>query len=1026
MNLLRLFALAGMLPVISYGQLTLTGSVRDQNGEPLLGATVRWKENPTVGTQTDEDGRFSLVVTAASGTLIFSYVGFEEKEVAFSEANTTFHITLSTEKELEEVIVIGYGVQRKSDVTGAIASLRARDIEGLPHANLGTSITGKASGLYIKTPSGTPGAGLLVSVRGSENPLYVVDGIPMLSESNSALATSYDTQGNITGNGQNISSIADINPDDIASIEILKDASSASIYGARAANGVVLITTRRGAAGKTQFHFNAYSGLQTAARIIPFLSSDAFVALVEDARAQDLKKYEENPDYFGPDFDPAVLTTPLPESWFTGVNTNWLDEVLQPAPIASVQLSASGGTERNRYYISNAYFDQQGIVINSYYRRFTSRLNFDQTASERVTFGENLSITYSRNRRSFNDDTYTGIITNALGCSPLMPPYDENGNYSDYTQYQAAWLSDNPILSANEIIAFSNSYRFLGSIYANYTFSPAWALRSSVAADFTYLTDDQFWSPLTADASALGGKAFNGSFKQLIWLNENTLTFSQAWNDAHHLNAVTGFTLQRNQQNRLGITGQGFPPGSNLQTVQSAALITSHDASASRWSLVSFLGRVQYDFRSRYLVSASMRADGSSRFGPDNRFGLFPAASVGWRLSDEPFFPKTNFLSDLKFRLSFGLTGDQEIGDFQYISFWTPVSYNGQAGLGPRNLADPRLRWQSNQKFNAGLDYEFFDGRINGSIEYFRETKYDLLSEDALPGTSGFSSITRNAGRIRNSGFEFQVEATPIQQAVTWQVGFNLSYLNNEVLDLTTDSLLLYAYNDLAPTHILAIGHPQGSFWGVRYLGVDPLTGDPIYDDLNGDGIIDDNDATIIGKALPDYFGGLHTSLRYRNWMLDIATSFNIGNQVYNLIRGEYLSLGYSPEGWDANNVLYMVYSNNSTEANDRWKQPGDQTDIPRASLINSHNYQNSTQNLEDASFWRFNDITLSYVFRQVAGLSRLRLYVQVQNAWVFTRYSGFDPEVSSTGGSDLNTTGVDYAAYPKARTFLFGVNASF
>lgn len=1026
MNLLYKLIIMLLLPAFAAGQLTLSGSVRDANGEPLVGATVRWQENSSFGTQTDEDGRFVLNVTENSGTLVFSYVGYATQQVAFSADRTTFQITLKAEKELEEVIVVGYGTQRKSDVTGAIASLRSRDIEGLPHANLGTSITGKASGLYIKTPSGTPGAGLLVSVRGSENPLYVVDGIPMLSESNSALSTSYDTQGNTTGNGQNLSSIADINPDDIASIEILKDASSASIYGARAANGVVLITTRRGASGQTRFNLNAYRGLQTPARVIPFLSSDEFVALVEDARAQDLMKYNENPDYFGPDFDPSVLTNPLPESWFTGVNTNWLDEVLQPAPITNLQLSVSGGNDRNRFFISNSYFDQQGIVINSFYRRFTNRLNFDHDVSEKLTIGENLSLTYSRNRRSFNDDTYTGIVTNALGCSPLMPPYDEEGNYSDYTQYQAAWLSDNPMLSANEVIAYSNSYRLLGSMYFNYAFSKSWAWRSNVAADFTYLTDDQYWSPLTADASALGGKAFNGSFRQLIWLNENTLTFSKEWNQAHHVNAVGGFTLQRSQLNRLGITGQGFPPGSGLQTVQSAALITDHDARSTSWSLLSFLGRINYDFRSRYLLSVSMRIDGSSRFGPENRYGYFPAASIGWRVTDESFFPQTNVLTDLKLRIGFGLTGDQEIGDFQYISFWTPVSYDGRPGLGPRNLADPRLRWQSNQKFNFGIDHEWLDGRINGSVELFSETKYDLLSEDALPGTSGFSTITRNAGRIRNSGAEFGIEAKPIQGTVSWDVGFNITYLKNEVLALTSDSLLLYAYNDLAPTHVLMIGQPQGSFWGVRYLGVDPLTGDPIYEDLNGDGVIDDNDATLIGKALPDFFGGFSTQLRYRNWMLDVATSFSIGNQVYNLIRGEYLSLGYSPEGWDAENILYMVYSNNSTEALDRWKQPGDATDIPRASLINSNNYQNSTQNLQDASFWRINDITLSYQFRNVPGLSTFRLYAQVQNAWVLTRYTGFDPEVSSTGGSLINTTGVDYAAYPKARTFLFGVNVSF
>ncbi len=1009
----------------AWSQLTVTGKISDRQGEPLMGANVRWKENPAVGTQSDESGRFSLTVSATEGTLIISYVGFQSKEVSFAANQTFFDVVMSAEKQLDEIIVIGYGVQRKSDVTGAISSLRAKEIAGLPHANVGTSVTGKAPGLYVKTPSGTPGAGLLVSIRGSENPLYVVDGVPMLSESNSALSTSYDTQGNTTGNGQNISSLADINPEDIARIEILKDASSASIYGARAANGVILITTKRGEAGKTRFHLSSYNGVQSVARKIRFLTSEEFVALVEDARAQDLKKFEEDPLYFGADFDPSVLTNPLPESWYSGVNTDWLDEILRPAPIHQVQLAASGGTDKSRFYVSNAYFHQQGIVINSFYERFSNRLNFDQTVNDKLSFGQNLSLSYSKNRRSFNDDTYTGIVTNALGCSPLMPPYDDMGNYSDYTQYQVAWLSDNPILSAHEVIAYTHSYRGLGTVYAQYALSPAWALRSSWSADFTYLTDDQYWSPLTTDASAIGGKAFNGNFKQLIWLNENTITF-QRQIGRHEVNAVGGFTAQRNQAHRLGITGQGFPPGSGLQTVQSAAIITSRQATTTAWSLISFLGRINYAFDNRFLFSVSARADGSSRFSKQNRFGYFPAASLGWRLSQEEFFPNLSALSDVKLRISYGLTGDQEIGDFQYINFWIPVSYNGFAGLGPRNIADPSLRWQSNRKFNAGIDYEWLDGRITGSIEFFREVKFNLLSEDALPGTSGFSTITRNAGKIRNAGFEWGIDAVPLNGAFGWQLGFNLTYLNNRVLELTSDSLLLYAYNDLAPSHLLAMGQPQGSFWGVRYLGVDPQTGDPLYADLNGDGIIDDADATIIGKALPDFFGGLQSSFQWKRWSLDMATSFSLGNKVYNLIRAEYLSLGYSAEGWDANNILYMVYSNNSVEAKDRWMQEGDITDIPRASLINSHNYQNSSQNLEDASFLRINDITLSYRLPSLPRIDVLRLYVQVQNAFVFTRYSGFDPEVSSTGGSDINTTGVDYAAYPKARTFLFGVHATF
>ncbi|MGB3075945.1 MAG: TonB-dependent receptor [Chitinophagales bacterium] len=1017
-----------LFTIAAFSQTTLKGRITDSGSEPLIGATVRWKEDPSKGTQTDEDGKFLLGVSAPNGTLVFSYIGYDDYEEAFSPVKTTFSIQLALHRELDEVIVVGYGSQKKSDITGAISSIKGKELEGLPNVNLGTSLTGKATGIYVKTPSGTPGAGLLVSVRGSENPLYVVDGIPMLSESNSSLSTSYDTQGNTTGNGQGVSSIADINPDDIASIEILKDASSASIYGARAANGVVLITTKRGAAGKTSFNVNSYTGIQSVSNKIKFMSSDQFVALVEDGRAQDLKKYEEDPLYFGEGFDPSILTNPLPESWFTGVNTDWLNEVMQTAPVSSIQLSASGGSEKNHFYISNSYFTQEGIVINSDYKRFNNRMNFDQTVNDHLSFGENFSFTYSQNQRSFNDDTYTGIVTNALGCSPLMPAYNDDGTYADYTQYQAAWLSDNPVLSANEVTATSISYRALGTVWANYAFNDKWAFKTSWSADFTYVTDDQYWSPITTDASELGGKAFNGSFKQMNWLGENILTYNTSWNDVHHLTALGGFTMQKNVSNRLGVGGQGFPIGSGLQNVSSSAIITSRIADGTAWSLVSFLGRVNYDYKSRYLFSFSIRADGSSRFGPENQYGYFPAGSVGWRISDENFFPESKVFTNLKLRFSYGLTGDQEIGDFQDVSFWSPITYNGIAGLGPRNIADASLRWQSNRKLNAGVDYELWGGKLSGSFEYYREVKYDLLSEDAVPGTSGFPSTTRNAGQVLNNGWELSFNATPVRGTVTWDIGFNISYLHNEVLELTSDSLLLYAYNDLAPSHILAVGQSQGSFWGINYLGVDPETGDPMYEDLNGDGSIDDNDATIIGKALPDYYGGINTSLRWKNWGFDLNATYSIGNEVYNLIRGEYLSLGYGAEGWDAENNLYLVYSNNPEYADERWMTAGDQSDIPRASLINSNNLQNSTQNLENGSYLRLSDITLSYLIRpkNPTYINSLRLYVEMQNAFTFTKYSGFDPEVSSTGGADINTTGVDYAAYPKARTFLLGLNLSF
>jgi TonB-linked SusC/RagA family outer membrane protein len=465
------------------------------------------------------------------GTLVFSYVGYTDQLADFSSGNLQLTVKMHLQRKLEEVVIVGYGVQKKSDVTGAISSIKGKDIANQPIANLAGSLEGKLSGIHVVTPSGTPGAGLLVSVRGSENPLYVVDGIPMISESNSSLATSYDTQGNITGNGQNVSSISDINPDDIASIEVLKDASSASIYGARAANGVVLITTKRGIAGKTSFNLNYYSGIQQVSKNIQFLSADGFRNLVLDAQHQDLLKYQQDPSYFGDGFDPGILTTPLPSGWFSNVNTNWLGQIFQVAPVNNAELSASGGTDKSRFYISSSYFDQEGIVVNSYYKRFSNRINLDQTVNDRLSFGENLSLSYSRNRRSFNDDTYTGIVTNALGASPFEPVHNPDGTYSDYTLYQSLWLSDNPVKSANEVIAFTNNYRVLGTIYANYKILPELAFRTSWSVDYTYLTDDQYWSPITSDAVTVGGKADNNSFNQIVWLGENTLTYDKTFNN---------------------------------------------------------------------------------------------------------------------------------------------------------------------------------------------------------------------------------------------------------------------------------------------------------------------------------------------------------------------------------------------------------------------------------------------------------------------------------------------------------------
>ncbi len=1016
----------------AFGQsaLVLKGKVTGKNNTPLAGVTVLVKEKTNEATQTDADGMFTLRVSGSSGTLVFSSVGYTNKEMPFNAAAVSFSVQLDESVSvLNDIVLTGYIKQKKSDITGAISSIRNKDFKDQPVLNIAQSIQGKIAGILVTSPSGTPGAGLLVSVRGANNPLYVVDGVPMTSESNSSLSTSYNTDGEVQGSGQNVSSISDINPDDIESIEVLKDASSASIYGARAANGVVLVTTKRGKNGKTDFSFNSFTGIQNVARKIPFLNSDGFVALEEDARAQDLKLYQQDPSQFPAGFDPALLTNPLPPSWHTGVNTNWLDEIFHTAPIHNLQLSARGGNDKTKFFIAGNYFDQTGIVIENFYKRGTFRMNLDNKVSNRVSIGASTSFTYSRNRRSFNDDTYTGVVTNAIGASPLEPVYSKSGNYSNYASYQASWLSDNPVKSAKDIIAFTTSYRFIGTVFVDVDVMKNLKFRSSFSTDYTNLTDDQFFDPITTDGQSVGGKAIKGLFRNTTWLNENTLTYQNTFAGKNHLTALGGFTVQSSRTNTSQIHAQGFPEGSGLQNIGSASTITSAADLNTGWGIVSLIGRANYDYDGKYLFSASARYDGSSRFDPSGRWGLFPAASAGWVLTKEKFLSSSKWLTSLKLRVSYGLSGDNEIGDFQYLSYWVPARYDGLAGLRPRNIGNSDLTWQRNKMFNIGTDYEILNGKISGSIEYFRGNRTKLLAEAVLPATSGFSSITINSGNIQNTGVEFSVSAYPIKkQNFTWTTSFNISYLKDKILSLYSNNELLSTYADLFPSHILQVGQPVGTFWGIKFLGIDPQTGNPTFDDLNKDGVIDNNDQQVLGKATPDYFGGWTNDFKYKNWDASIATQFSVGNKVYNLIKGTYMTLGWSDQGWDANNVLYQVYANNATLVNRRWEKPGDQTDIPRASLVFQNYIENSSQFIEDGSFFRIRTVNVGYTYRPKTSkvFTSLRLYAQVQNLHVFTKYYGFDPEVSSNGGDSPQTAGVDYAAYPQARTFTFGVNFNF
>jgi TonB-dependent starch-binding outer membrane protein SusC len=1019
------------------------GSIKDKAGEGIPYANILIK-NSIIGTIADVDGNFSLSLADANATLVVSSFGFQTQEVPVNK-NNFLNITMEDQySELDEAVVVGYGTLQKSVVTGAISSVKNKDFKDQPVVAIGNAIQGKLAGVNVVSPSGTPGAGLLFNIRGSFNPLYVVDGIPLLSENNSSLETSYDLSGNAVGRGQSVSSIADINPNDIESIEILKDASAASIYGARAANGVVLITTKRGNSERTEFGINQYVGIQERIRTINFLSSNEMLDLLKDGLAQDKAIYDKDKNAFDDysDFDPRIFEGNFAAGFNTANNTIWLDEVLRRAPISNTEIYARGGSARTRFHISGNYFNQKGIVLNSGFERASARINLDHKVNDKFSLGNTLMLTRTNNQRSFNDNTYTGIITNALGASPFLTPLTEDGDYTaiddnDGLGGYASWLSDNPVKSANEIVARTLTNRVLGSFFGEYKFSPNFRFRSSWSVDYTDMTDNQYFSPITYDAVGVNGRALFSNFKGLNWVAENYFAYNKTVALDHNFAVVVGSSFQEAKSRGVRFQGENFPGLPDLVQITSAGQVTKRPATNGALGLSSYYGRVNYDFKNKFIVATSFRIDGSSRFSAANRYATFASGSLGYRIISDTDNQSEALITDLKARVSYGTTGDQEIGDFSQYNYFGTGVYNGSSTLIPNTIANPNLTWQRNKILNAGVDFELKKGRVVGAIEGFLSNKSGLLFASRVPGTTGFANITSNAGTVQSKGIELTLNATVINRKhFRWNIASNASFIRNEYTELAEDDQIISAYSDIAPTHIVKVGYPVGTFWGVKYEGVDPETGDALFDDLDGNGVIDNDDAQIIGRAFPKVFGGVSTDFKYKRFDVQIASQFSLGNQVYNLIRPAYDNGGWAAGGWgeeadetgNVNFVISSYYANNSARMKDRWQKPGDITDVPRASLITQNYVEASSMYVEDASFLRIRTINIGYHIKHAKWFETGRLYLQVQNPFLFTRYSGFDPEVSSTGGGigAEQTAGVDYGAYPQARTYTVGINMTF
>lgn len=997
----------------AYAQQTITGQVVDVNDEPLAGATVI-VDGTDRGASTDVDGQFTLQASPDE-TLIVRFVGYQSQEILVGD-QTEFTITLRVDDQLlDDVVVIGYGVQERSDLTGSIASVSGDQIANQPVASLDGALQGRASGVFVSTPSGTPGAGITMNIRGqtsisgSSEPLYVIDGVPIISE---------DLSGLFSG-GQATNSLADLNPNDIESIEILKDASATAIYGSRGANGVVLISTKRGEAGQSNIGFSMYTGFQQVTNKIDMHSSQEFLELMNDAARQDNRDlgtdYSDThvSDIWG--FDPNDDNLQ---------NTVWYDEIFRTAPISNYELNASGGTESTRYFTSLSYFDQEGTQLGTGFERISGRLNLDTEVTDWLNFGANVTLNRTLQDRVINDNSLYGVVINSLAGDPLMPVFEEDGSYADPFSYFGWWMLDNPVLIAEEYQRFTNTTRGIGTLFGVASISDQLSFRTSLNIDYTSLEDEAYTPIISRESQDAQRNGFGnfGTTQDFTWLIENYLSYSNTFGDRHNVNGVLGTSFQQSNRDFSSINAQGFPSDQFLK-LSVASQVTSASTSGTSWGLASYFFRGNYTFDDRYLFTATGRVDGSSRFGENFRYGFFPSGSFAWRMTNESFMQNQTIFSELKPRISYGITGNQDgIGNFASRGLFGVSDYRATPTLVPTQLSNANLTWESTKQLDVGIDIGLFDDRINMSADYFVKNTEDLLLNRLIPGISGFSSVTDNIGRVENRGFEFDVRGVILAESdFSWTSSFNISFIRNEVKELEVNNQVL------SDSHILAEGQPIGTFYLIDHEGVDPETGNMLWIDENEDGVIDSGDRRIVGNAQPDFYGGFGNNFTYRGFDLNVLFQFTYGNDVFNHSRASYENLGWSRIGIPG--IFPLPDGNNHSLADDRWMEPGDVTDIPRASLTNKNWREYSTRWLEDGSYLRLKTLTLGYNFSpdftQRLGMRNMRIYTQGQNLLTFTNYTGLDPEVNQNARNPL-LAGSDFGTLPQSRTISFGINLEF
>ncbi|WP_338875240.1 TonB-dependent receptor [Spirosoma sp. SC4-14] len=995
--------------------IRVSGRVTSETGEGLPGVSVVIKGS-TKGTTTDVQGRYQLSVPSENVTLVFSFVGYLSQEQPVRN-RSTIDIQLQPDtKSLNEVVVVGYGQVKKTDLTGAVASVPVEEIRKVAVTSLDQALQGRAAGVQITQNSGAPGGTTSIRIRGGNSiqgdnePLYVIDGIPFKNDG--------------AGSGSNFNVLSTLNPSDIESMSVLKDASSTAIYGSRGANGVVIITTKRGKAGKSTVNFETYYGIQNVRRKYPVLNASEYAQFVNDANTNEGR--------------PPIYSQAQVDAF--GQGTDWQDEIFRQAPMANYQLSMSGGDERTQYAISGGYFKQNGIVVNSDFDRYSFRINLDRKLTNKIKVGNSLTVsrTLTNQSRTDGDLGSAGLVTMAaLQFPPILPVRNPDGTYL-ITSPALNFTADNPVALARDSKNRNTAYRIFGNVFGDYQIIDGLSLRVSLGIDGILQKQDAYLPRSVSSGLAQGGSASIYNSQAITWLNENLLTYTKTFNSVHNVTALLGYTQQASRTETTTASARNFV-NDNLGSgnLGSASVPLTPGSAIGTWGLQSYLARINYGYKDKYLLTASFRSDGSSRFGANKRYGYFPSAAVAWRISEENFLKNNRIINDLKFRATYGSTGNQDgIGNYPAYSLLGTQNYVfGNAvstGLGPNQIANPDLSWETTTQADMGIDVGFLNNRITLTADVYLKRTKDLLLNVTIPSTSGYSSAIKNLGKVQNKGLELSISSRNIDGAFKWSTDLNFALNRNKVLDIG-GAPQLFAGNvanigQNLNSGIIRVGEPLGSFFGYvtdgLYQSTDELAalsdpqarkpGDRKYLDLNGDKKIDDNDRTIIGRAQPKFIGGISNTFSYKGFELTAFLQGVYGNNILNANRFE---------------LEYLNGTNNQDrDMLNRWTPTNTNTDIPRASTTRPAN-RISTRQIEDGSYLRLKNVQLAYNFPATVlkslKIQSLRVYATAQNYLTWTSYSGYDPEVNRFG-QDSRSQGFDYASYPAAKTILFGLNVGF